>query len=337
MIRRTCRGRMASGLATLSVAALLFGIAVTLGGVFGLFTSTSANPSNNFTVAPDLAAPSASASVIGKTAGSSTGYIKQGATYYVYANVTDTGNPASGTSTVSSNNSSITTGATSTSLASGSFPAGGATYDHRTGSVTANGTLAEGTYNYSLSVGDVAGNSRTQTGFTVVVDNTSPTASDIQSANASGGTAGRAEAGDTITDTFSEPPDQDSILPGWDGTSTTVTIRIFNGLIVLGNDFLRVYDSSNSAQLPLGTVDLGRSDYVGGLLGLGEATTFSSSSMALSGNSLTVTLGTPDGNVLTAAGNGTMQWTPSTSATDRAGNAMSSSSANEQGGGDKEF
>jgi hypothetical protein len=337
MIGQDRRRRLSSTLATLSVAALVCGISVTLGGVFGLFTSTSANPSNNFTAAPDYVAPSASASVIGKSTGGSTGYIRQGASYFVYANVTDSGNPASGTSGVTSNTSTVTTGATSTALSSGSFPAGGVTYGRRTASLTANGSLPEGTYSYTLSLSDVAGNTRTQSGLSVVVDNTAPSASDVQSANASGGTAGRAEAGDTVTYTFSEPPDPNSILSGWDGTSTAVTVRLVNGLIVLGADSLRVYDSGNTIQLPLGSVDLGRSDYAGGVLGLGEATNFTSSSMAISGNSLIVTLGTSGGNVSTAGGNGTMQWSPSTSATDRAGNAMSGTAANESGGGDKEF
>lgn len=331
------RRRLAATTAALCAAALLAGLAIGIGGVFGLFTSTSANPSDNFATAADYVAPSASRSVIGKTQGGTPGFIHQGGIYFVYADIADSGNPASGIATVTSDTATVTTGASSTSLSSGSFATGGLSYSHRAASLTANASLAEGTYSYTLGLSDNAGNSRSQSGFSVVVDNTAPSASDVQSANAGGGTAGRAEAGDTITYTFSEPPDPNSILAGWDGTSTTVTVRIFNGLILLGNDFLRVYDSSNSSQLPLGQVDLGRNDYVGGLLGLGEATNFTSSAMAISGNSLTVTLGTPGAGVTSAGANGTMQWTPSTTATDRAGNSMSGTSVNEQGGGDKEF
>jgi hypothetical protein len=325
--------------AALCAAALLCGLTITLGGVFGLFSSTNANPSNNFATAPDYVAPSASRSVIGKTQGGTPGFIHQGGTYYVFADVTDSGNPASGIAAVTSNTSTVTTGASSTSLPAGAFSVGGFTYSNRANSLTANASLPEGTYSYTLGLSDNAGNSRSQSGFSVVVDNTAPSGSDIQSANASGGTAGKAEAGDTITYTFSEPPDPNSILSGWDGSSTTVTVRIFNGLILFGNDFLRVYDSSNSTQLPLGQVDLGRNDYAGGLLGLGEATNFTSSAMAISGNALTVTLGSPGAGVTTAGGNGTMQWTPSTTPTDRAGNAMSGTAVNENNGSgsDKEF
>jgi hypothetical protein len=331
--------RAAATAAVLCAVALFCGLTITLGGVFGLFSSTTASPSNNFATAPDYAAPSASRSVIGKTQGGTPGFIHQGGTYYVFADVSDSGNPASGIATVTSNTSTVTTGASSTSLAAGPFSVGGLSYSHRALSQTANATLAEGTYSYTLGLSDNAGNSRSQSGFSVVVDNTAPSASDVQSANTSGGTAGRAEAGDTITYTFSEPPDPSSILSGWNGTSTTVTVRIFNGLIVLGNDFLRVYDSSNTTQLPLGQVDLGRSDYVAGLLGLGEATNFTSSTMAISGNALTVTLGTSGGNVSTAGGNGTMQWSSSSTPTDRAGNAATGNTVNENNGSgaDKEF
>jgi hypothetical protein len=322
----------------LSVAALLCGLMVTFGAVFGRFTSASANPSNNFASAPDYVAPTASRSVIGKTQGGTPGYVHQGGTYQVYGEVTDTGNPASGVSTVSSNTSTVTTGAVSASLTSGAFAVGGLSYGYRSSaSLTANASLAEGTYGYTLAMADVAGNSRTQAGFSVIVDNTPPSAADVQTANASGGTVGRAEAGDTISYTFSEPPDPNSILAGWDGSSTVVTVQGVNGTLVLGDDTLRVFDSTNTTQLPLGTVDLGASTYVGGTLGLGQGTNFTSSTMSISGNVLTVTLGTPGTGVTTALLAGTMQWTPSTAATDRAGNAMSGTSVNESGGSDKEF
>jgi len=335
------RRRISSAFTVLAAAALLCGLAVTLGGVFGSFSSTNANPSNNFSTAPDYVAPSAARSVIGKTQGGTPGYIHQGGTYFVYADVSDSGNPASGVASATSNTTNVTTGASATAIASGSFSTGGLSYNRRTTSLTANGALAEGTYTYTLALADNAGNSRTQSGLSVVVDNTAPTASDVQTANAGGGTAGRPESGDTITYTFSEPPDPNSILSGWDGTSTPVVVRIVNGLILLGDDGLRVFDSTDTNQLPLGTVDLGRGDYIGGLLG-GEIGRFgatgTASSMAISGNSLTIALGTASGQgATTALGNGTMQWTPSTSATDRAGNAMSGTAGNESGPADKEF
>jgi hypothetical protein len=127
-----------------------------------------------------------------------------------------------------------------------------------------------------------------------------------------------------------------SILSGWSGTATSVTVRLLDGgLLCLGNDSLEIWNSANSARLPFGTVGLGRCDYVGGALG-GNAT-FSSSTMSMSGSTVTVTLGSGSGPVTTAGGNGTMNWPPSSTPTDVAGNNSSTTSVNESGAGDKEF
>ena len=60
----------------------------------------------------------------------------------------------------------------------------------------------------------------------MVVDNTAPTASTVQTANKAGGIAGRPEIGDTITFTFSEPIDPKSVLSGWTGAATSAVVRI---------------------------------------------------------------------------------------------------------------
>ena len=52
------------------------------------------------------------------------------------------------------------------------------------------------------------------------MDNTAPTATDVQTTNVGGGTNGKAETGDTITFTYSETLDPYSILAGWNGSST---------------------------------------------------------------------------------------------------------------------
>src|SRR5437867_3571885 len=95
---------------------IAFVIGLLLGGGTGTtwakFSATSSNSSDTFAAAADWVAPTVTATVIGKTVGGTPGYIHQGGTYYVYANVTDSGNPASGVSTVTANVSSITTGQT---------------------------------------------------------------------------------------------------------------------------------------------------------------------------------------------------------------------------------
>ena len=177
--------------------------------------------------ASDFVAPSASRSVIGKVSGGIPGYIRQGGSYHVYAQVTDTGNPASGVSTVTANTSAFASGVTAAALAAGSFTIGGLSYNYRTATLTANASIAPGTHTYSLTLTDVGGNTRTQTGFTVTVDNTAPTATDIQSANVAA-IAGRPELNDTITFTFSEPIEPSTVLAGWTGAQTDVVVRINN-------------------------------------------------------------------------------------------------------------
>jgi hypothetical protein len=328
-----------------AAAALLCGVLALAGtGTFSTFTSQADNPGNSVAAAADFRAPTVSSSVIAKSAGGTPGFIKQAGTYYVYANVTDTGNPASGILTVTANASNVTTGQTLVPLVSGSYSVGGVSYNYRSALLVADVTLSAGSKSYSITTTDITTNSATTGGFSVTVDNTAPTGSDIQSAN-HGATVGKAELSDTITYTFSEPIEPDTVLSGWTGSSTNVVVRLRNGglLGILGNtDDAQIFNSADTVALPLGTVDLGRTDYVGGLLG-GEILRFgatgTTSTMTMSGNSITITLGTASGSgsALTASGNGTMSWTPSATPTDRAANATSTAAATESGGADKEF
>src|ERR1700749_3484411 len=114
--------------ATTLVEFLLGAAAMASESVWGNFTATASDAGNSITAATDFRAPTASASAIGKTAGGIVGQIKKSGTYYVYANVADTGNPASGISKVTANVSSITSGSTAVALSSGSFSAGGVAY-----------------------------------------------------------------------------------------------------------------------------------------------------------------------------------------------------------------
>lgn len=311
--------------------ATLLGLAVTAGVVWALYTDDATSDGNELVAAADWVAPSASASVVGKSQGGVPGYIRQGGTYMVYANVADSGAPASGISSVTANASTITTGQSAATLSSGSFSIGGVAYSHRSGTLTANGTLAAGTFSYSLASKDLAGNSRTQSGYTVIVDNTAPTAADIQTANKAGGIAGRAELGDSVTYTFSEPIDPHSILANWTGAATNVVVRISN----VTGDPLTVYNAANTTQLPLGSVALGRNDYVSANATFGASGT--ASTMALSGNAITITLGTASAGPTTAASTGSMIWTPAASAYDRAGNAGTTTARTETGSADREF
>ena len=328
-------------LAAAASLALATGLGVTglVAPTWSSFGKTTANAANSLASAPDFRAPTASASVVLKSQGGTPGFIKKGATYTVLANVTDTGNPASGVSSVTANVTAVTAGQSAAALSSGSFTGGGVSYNRGSASLTAGASLTEGTKTYSLTSTDVAGNSGTQNTFSVVVDNTAPTAADIQTTNHAGGTAGKPETGDTIVFTFSEPMEPGSILSGWTGAATGVVVRIADGggLLGLGNDDLTIRNNANSAQLPFGDVDMGRGDYRVTLLGLGGPINFTSSTMVMSGSTVTVTLGTPDDTADTAGGNGTMTWGPAATPYDRAANVMTTGSATESGGADREF
>jgi hypothetical protein len=282
--------------------------------------SAGSQASATFTVSPhDVTAPIVSSAAIAKSGGGVGGFIRQNGTYYIYANVTDQGSPASGIATVRANVSTVTTGATAVVLTAGSFSVEGVSFNYRSALQTASNPLAAGSKSFSISAIDVATNPVTQGGFSVTVDNTAPSASDVQTVNG-GATPGRAETGDQLVLTYSEPMDPYRILAGWTGASTSVTLRLVqNG----GGDRVQIRNAANTATLPLGTVFLNRTDFTG------STRNFTGSTMVMSGSTITITLGTPSGAVTTAAAAANMTWTPSNTAWDRAGNACSTTTRTE--------
>jgi len=303
--------------------------AVFAGVVWAGFTSKTATGSSTISAAPDFVAPSSSATVVAKSAGGVVGSIKKGGTFYVYANVTDSGNPASGVSSVAAGVGLLTSSKTP-ALNAGSFEVGGVSYNRRSAQLTALSTLVAGTLSFDLTMTDAAGNSRTESGLEATGDNTAPSAADVQTVNG-GSTVGLAQQGDSITFTYSEPIDPNTILSGWSGAATSVVLRLNNAT----NDTVTIYNSTNATLLPLGTVSLGRSDYTTTNRTFGASGT--ASTMTMSGNSVKVTLGTQSGAASTAASTGSMSWTPSATATDWAGNATSTTAKTETGSADKEF
>jgi hypothetical protein len=218
-------------------------------------------------------------------------------------------------------------------LSAGAFTAGGVSYGFRSAELTSNQTV-EGAKTYSVTATDKAGNPKTVNG-TATVDNVVPTAFDIQTTNV--GTAGLAEQGDKIVYTYSEPIDPQSILAGWNGTATSVVVRIVdNGILGLptGNDELFVYNAANTAALPFGAVSMGNGEYVAGLLGgrIEYGSTGTASTMTMSGNTVTMKLGTYSAVGLlvgrqTAANAAAMVWMPVAVPYDWAGNLMSTATA----------
>ena len=274
----------------------------------------------------DTTPPSIAGSVIAKASGTglyTAGQIKASGTFYIYADVTDTGGGASGVATVTANVSTIKTGATAVALVAGSYSVGGVAYNYRSASQVATATVAQ-SYAYGITAVDNAGNSATNGSFTVSVDTTRPGASDIQTTN--GGTAGRPDAGDSIVYSYTEQIDPESILAGWTGTPTAITVRF-----TLSGNTVTIWNAANTTQLPLGSVALGAA-YIT------TATATLSATMAQSGATITLTLGgLMSGTVKTNITARNMTWTPSATATDGAGNACSTPTRIESGASDVDF
>ncbi|MFM7719184.1 MAG: hypothetical protein ACKO8G_06845 [Actinomycetota bacterium] len=281
---------------------------------------------------PDTTPPTVAAVAIAPDGGTVSGSLRAGGTYRVYARATD---DATGIAGVTADLSALTAGATASPLSSagGPWTIDGSTFGWRSSALVASSSLQHGaTPAFEVVATDGAGNVGRRSG-TVAVDLLAPIASDWQTTN--GGTLGRADAGDTAVFTFNEPLQPSSLVAGWSGIgSLSVVVRITDG--GTGNDVLTVWNASNAVQLPLGSVSLERSDYVSASVAFGATGT--ASTMTLAGGTVTVTLGTPGSADAVAGSNGGWAiWTPSAAATDRAGNACSTTARTEGGSRDREF
>ena len=121
------------------------------------FTDSTASSGNTVTAAADWTAPSIASVVLQKTKGGVVNKFNAGETFYIYASVTDSGNPASGVGTITASTTNIAT-VSSAALTAGSWTVNGTSYNHRTAQLTAKSTLTSTTYSYSLSVSDAASN-----------------------------------------------------------------------------------------------------------------------------------------------------------------------------------
>jgi len=269
--------------------------------------------------AADFLAPSAGVSKIAKTQGGVAGYIKKDGTYYVYANVADSGNPAGGTASVKADVHSITSGQTSVSMVAGSYEVDGVSYNYRSAELTAGSSLGTGSKSYALTLTDKAGNVGEES-FSVTVYGPF-SGSDFETGNVSGGTEGKPEKGDTVSFEFNNLPEAKTIVSGWNGSGTkSVTVSIADNST---NDLLSISGAT------LGSVEL-KGDYTE------ESTaTFSGSSMSLSGETVTIVLGAGSGGAKLSTAKSRPAWTPSASVSDLAANACSTSSVN--GANKKQF
>jgi hypothetical protein len=294
--------------------------------LFAIGSGGASTASATFTV--DTLPPVIGAAVIQKNAGGAVGAIRPGATYRVYASIADAG---SAITSATANVTNITAGTTAAALTAGSWTLEGVTYNYRSAVLTTSGGLANGAKTFSVTATDSNAHTATTGGFSATIDNTKPSATSLTTSNKAGGTVGKAETGDSITFTYSEPMDPSTILPGWDGTtSTSVTVRLLNANGG-GGDRIQVWDAANTTQIDLGTVRLGATGYTT------TSITFTNSTMTRSGNAFTIVLGTPSATSTLAVVTSNTKWTPSTTATDIAGNGCQNTAVNEAGAADPEF
>jgi hypothetical protein len=219
---------------------------------------------------------------------------------------------------VTANVGSINSGSTAVPLVAGSYSVFGVSYNYRSAQLWTSWTFTQPSYLFSVTATDAAGNSRVSTDYPVTSDNVAPSGTDVQTANGTG-TLGKPDAGDVLTLMFSETIDPWSVMSGWTGGTTNVVVRINDG--GSADDTLTVYDSTNTTQMALGSVDLASKSFVTSNVTFGASGT--PSTIVQNAGDISVTLGTPSASASQVTTNSRITWTPSSSATDRAGNAMS--------------
>jgi chitinase len=189
--------------------------------------------------------------------------------------------------------------------------------------------VADGSYEFRAVATDAAGNTRNSaTRSARVIDNTGPTATDVQAVNG-GSTTGRMQANDYVRFTWSEAIAPASVLSGWAGGSQAVAVRVIDGG---GADSIDFYDTANTTRLNLGAVAL-NANFVGSAGAVWNAT------MTRSGTQITITLNSIRSGAVntTQAAFATMSWQPSGSALDAAGNPAGTTARSETGAFDRDF
>lgn len=206
----------------------------------------------------------------------------------------------------------LSNGGSSTSAATAPGVAGG-------GTATVTGvnasSLADGTLTASATVSDAAGNVSAAKTATMPKDTVGPTLANISSANKTGGTALKAEAGDTITLTFGE-----AVLGSSVPSTSDLSLSTSNG------------NSPVALTMPgltSGAFNIDTSNGSGDYLSRGNNTvTFNGSAVSHpTATTVTVTLASPsNASVLQVGPSGgrSITVTPATGLTDKAGNPASS-------------
>lgn len=200
----------------------------------------------------------------------------------------------------------------------------------------------DGSYDLRAVLLDNAG--KTTTSATVSgrrVENSPLRAYDVQTTNG-GYTAGKLEPGDSMTFTYSEQITLASVMSGWSGAATPVTLRLRDGGVLgLSSTSDTVDLLRNGSAINLGSVNL-RQDYIKSSRTSQFAATMTASTVTVNGvtaTKVTVAIGgqTSGQAVRTASLTSTMVWTPSALVTNLFGRASATTPTSELGTLDREF
>ncbi len=202
-------------------------------------------------------------------------------------------------------------------------------------------TVPDGLYDLRAVLTDTRGATTTSAVVTGRrVDNSPLRALDVQTVNG-GPSAGKLDAGDQLTYTWSSTINLATVSAGWDGSAIPVTLRLRDGnLLGLGNKGDSVDVLRNGAAVNLGSVNL-RQEYAKS----GKTITFNATMTATTATAngvpattVTIVLGTvASGSGLRGGNPAAMTWTPSTLVTDTSGRASAAAPATETGALDRDF
>lgn len=288
------------------------------------FTDSTANGPNTVTAVADWTAPTVASVITQKAEGGAINKMKSGGTFYIYADIADSGNPSAGLGTMTASTANIAT-VTSATLTAGSWTVSGTTYDARSPLLTVKSGLNSGTFTYSISVSDAATNGPTARSGSITTDTSAFNVSSVSTVNVA--TAGKPLATDKVIFTYNKAPEPDSLVDGWDGTSKSVPVKFADGATYGYSgtqDVMGVTDASGNPT-GLGYV-MTNGDYIKN----GKTVTYSNSTIVLSGATVTLTLGTPTNTTdqNTDNSNRSMQWIGAGSAIDQFANTLTTTNAN---------
>lgn len=198
--------------------------------------------------------------------------------------------------------------------------------------------VADGAYDLRAVLKDAQGRETLSALVTArQVDNAPLRGADVQTANG-GTTAGRLDARDGITYTYTGQVAPASVTPGWDGTQAVPVVVTLSGTST--GSVLTVGRTGSAVNL--GSVNL-RQTYIRS----GRTATFNAmmttSTVVVNGvarSTVTVTLGAAtsgSGSLRTVSTGAAMVWTPSAAVVDLAGKPSSTSPVTETGALDREF